>query len=109
VALHEVEALAPEPRRLPGVADLFRAEEARQGKRLTITEVLRSAEVADHRRRLTRIASRHPSDEEARHLKMPSSEPVLETESVDVDGGDRPITYAKTCFRSSRVQFVIET
>lgn len=96
-------------RRLPGIADAFRAQAGQSTSRLSITETLRSIGVRDYHRQLTRISCRPPSDDEARHLRMPSAEYVLETESLDVDEQDQPLIYAKTSFRGSSVRFVLES
>ena len=40
---------------------------------------------------------------------MARTQPVIETESVDVAASGTPVTYARTCFRADRLQFVIET
>jgi DNA-binding GntR family transcriptional regulator len=50
-----------------------------------------------------------PSPEEAVQLRMPRQQPLLETESVDVDRDGHPVTYATTCFRADRLQFVVPT
>jgi GntR family phosphonate transport system transcriptional regulator len=93
---------------LPTIVETFRTQFEDPTKHASITSALQSVGVVDYRRRSTRIGARTPTVEEARYLKMPSTEYVLETESVDEDVQSRPVTYAKTCFRSSRVQFVVE-
>ncbi len=95
--------------RLPSLADHLRQALDRPTERFSITEALRRAGVPTYRRRHTRITGRMPTAEEARHLKMPASECVLETESVDVNSDNRPVNHAHTCFRSSRVQFVLDS
>jgi GntR family transcriptional regulator, phosphonate transport system regulatory protein len=79
------------------------------GQSVSITELLSAAGVTSYRRSHTRIGARLPTPEEAAQLKMPRQQPVLETESIDVDPDDRPVTYSKTCFRADRLQFVIPT
>jgi GntR family phosphonate transport system transcriptional regulator len=94
--------------RLPGIAEFFRDHSKRTGKPISITTVLKMVGVDDYRRKLTRISSRPPTPDEMRHLRIPAGEYVLETESVDEDIYAHPVVYARTCFRSSRVQFVLE-
>lgn len=95
--------------RLPGLADAFHQYLEPGAGRLSVTAILQTCGVSEYRRRSTRVTARMPSDQEAKHLRMPSSEPVLETESVDVDAGGAPLIYAKTAFRAGRVQFVLES
>jgi GntR family transcriptional regulator, phosphonate transport system regulatory protein len=95
-------------RRLPGLTQaLDKLPKASQS--VSITELLRAAGVASYRRSHTRIGARLPSSEEATQLRMPRQQPLLETESIDVDAEDRPVTYGKTCFRADRLQFVVPT
>ncbi len=79
----------------------------RGGRSASITELLSAVGVTTYRRSHTRIGARLPTAEEAARLRMPRQQPVLETESIDVDAGDRPVTYSKTCFRADRLQFVV--
>jgi GntR family transcriptional regulator, phosphonate transport system regulatory protein len=79
------------------------------GEAVSITELLSKAGVASYRRAHTKIGARLPSPEEASQLRMPRQQPLLETESVDVDSDDRPVTYATTCFRADRLQFFVPT
>jgi GntR family transcriptional regulator, phosphonate transport system regulatory protein len=76
-------------------------------KTLSITELLKGAGVARYRRSHTRIGARLPTPDEAAQLRMPRQQPLLETESVDVDESEHPVTYSKTCFRADRLQFVV--
>jgi DNA-binding GntR family transcriptional regulator len=64
--------------------------------------------IANYRRKRTHVAARLPDAEEARLLGMARTQPVLETESVDVNDSGTPVTYARTCFRADRLQFVVE-
>jgi GntR family phosphonate transport system transcriptional regulator len=86
--------------RFPGLA-------GRLGEEGSISTALASYGVADYHRRSTRIVSRLPSTEEALRLRQPAGEPVLVTEAVDVDPGDRPIRYGVTCFAGARVQLTV--
>lgn len=95
--------------RLPGLPALLRTELAWPSARFSITGALRAAGVASYRRAATRITARLPTPEEARHLRMPASQPVLETESLDVDDAGNPLIYACTAFRGAGVQLVLET
>jgi len=86
--------------RFPGLGDLLRQEKS-------ISKALAGLGLADYRRRETRILTRMPTAEEARHLKQPVSHPVLVTEAVDVDLDDRPIRLGITCFAGTRVQITV--
>jgi GntR family transcriptional regulator, phosphonate transport system regulatory protein len=78
-----------------------------QSQSVSITELLAAAGVKSYRRSHTKIGARLPSPEEAAQLRMPRQQPLLETQSVDVDRDGYPITYANTCFRADRLQFVV--
>jgi GntR family phosphonate transport system transcriptional regulator len=93
--------------RLPGLTKAFRPHLSPQAERLSVSAALRASGVTEYRRQSTLVTARLPSTEEARHLRMPSSEPVLETTSLDVDERHTPLIHAQTAFRASRVQFVL--
>jgi GntR family phosphonate transport system transcriptional regulator len=83
------------------------AEHARET--LSITASLRRCGVDDYFRRLTRVTTRLPRREEAETLRQPLRRPVLVTESLDVDGQDRPLAYGVTLWAGDRVQLAFET
>lgn len=94
-------------RRLPKIHGVFRAmTEGAEGE-LSITQALRLAGVETYRRHRTQITARLPTAEESRLLRTSRTQPVIETESVDVSADGIPITYAKTCFRADRLRFVV--
>jgi GntR family transcriptional regulator, phosphonate transport system regulatory protein len=96
-------------KRLPALAEAI-ARLPSVGRSVSITDLLSSAGVESYRRSHTRIGARLPTSEEATLLRMPRQQPVLETESIDIEIDDeRPVTYAKTCFRADRLQFVVPT
>ena len=94
--------------RLGGIGAAFRTLGAHGGDELSITAALAAVGVALFRRKVIRVRTRAPSEEEARQLAMPTTENVLEVEATNVDGGGRPVMYATTCFCGSRVEFVLE-
>lgn len=73
----------------------------------SIADALRAAGVEAHQRSRVRIGARLPSVEEAMLLQMARQQPLLETESTEVDDAGHAVTYAKTCFRADRLQFVV--
>ena len=95
-------------KRLPKLAEAIERL-PKEGHSVSITELLSAAGVNSYRRSHTKIGARLPSVEEAAQLKMPRQQPLLETESIDVDPGNHPVTYANTLFRADRLQFVIPT
>ena len=86
--------------RFPGLAQRLTEERS-------ISKALATFGLSDYRRRETRILTRMPTADEARHLKQATSQPVLVTEAVDVDLEDRPIRLGITCFAGSRVQITV--
>jgi GntR family phosphonate transport system transcriptional regulator len=95
-------------KRLPRLAEAIERL-PKAGHSVSITDLLSSAGVSSYHRLHTKIGARLPAVEEAAQLKMPRQQPLLETESIDVGPGNHPVTYAKTCFRADRLQFVIPT
>jgi len=76
-------------------------------KHASLTKALAAVGLTDYRRQETRILTRMPTVDEARHLKQPISQPVLVTEAIDVDPNGRPIRLGITCFAGSRVQITV--
>jgi len=93
--------------RLPELLHALKEMATARPKEISITQALRAAGVDSYRRRKTRIGARLPTQEESRLLRMARTQPVIETESIDVGETGEPITYAKTCFRADRLQFVV--
>jgi GntR family phosphonate transport system transcriptional regulator len=93
--------------RLPQLLSVLREQSNAKTQQLSITQALRAAGVDSYRRRRTKISARLPTAEEARSLRMARTQPVIDTESVDVGEDSSPITYARTCFRADRLQFVV--
>jgi len=73
--------------RCPGLVEAFRASGS-------ITQALYTAGVPDYFRAHTRVTAREPTAREAHLLQQTTTAPVLETESVNIDGAGRPIEYA---------------
>lgn len=94
--------------RLKGIAEEFRRR-ASGRERFSITAALAAIGVDSYRRKRTHVGARLPEADEARLLGMARTQPVIETESIDVSGTGTPVTYARTCFRADRLQFVVET
>jgi GntR family phosphonate transport system transcriptional regulator len=94
--------------RLKGIVEEFRRREGTK-ERFSITALLAAVGVSNYRRKRTQVGARLPEIEEARLLGMARTQPVIETESVDVGESGTPVTYARTCFRADRLRFVIET
>lgn len=90
--------------RLPGIGNLFRAFEGKERQRFTFLSLFEQCGVSEYRRKDVRIRSRLPTNDEARYLNIPAVEHVLTTLVVGVGPGDVPLTYAETCFASSRVE-----
>jgi len=94
---------------LPGLAEVLRPFLQPDAARLSVTAALRACGVSDYQRQTTRVIARMPSDQEARYLRMPTSGPVLETESLDSNAAGLPLIFAQTAFRASHVQFLVES
>ena len=86
--------------RFPGLGERLENESS-------ISKALATFGLEDYRRRETRILTRMPTADEARHLRQPAAQPILVTEAVDVDPDDRPIRLGITCFAGSRVQITV--
>jgi len=94
--------------RLKGLAEEIQRRAA-SPDRFSITASLAAVGVTGYRRKRTLVGSRLPDVSEARLLGMARTQPVIETESIDVGDNGVPVTYALTCFRADRVRFSVET
>lgn len=87
---------------MPGIAAAFEGTDS-------VSEALRRCGIADFTRHLTRVTARMPTIDEARTLRQPTTRPVLQTESINVDERGRPIEYGVARFAGERVQLVFES
>ncbi|MFA1624911.1 phosphonate metabolism transcriptional regulator PhnF [Rhizobium mongolense] len=90
--------------RLPGIGNLFRDFEGKERQQFSFLSLFNKCGVSEYRRKDVRIRSRIPSNDEARYLNIPAVEHVLATLVVSVGPHNIPLTYAETCFSSSRVE-----
>lgn len=88
--------------RIPGLAEALRISGG-------VSAALRACGVLDYRRRVTRVTARMPTAREAVLLATTRGRPVLETESVNVDGFGAAIEFGITAYPTPRVQIVMET
>ena len=77
----------------------------RQG---SITAGFTAHGVADYTRRESRITAELPSAEVAAQLRQPTSRPVLQVESLNVDLACPPIEWARAWFAGDRVKLTID-
>ena len=94
--------------RLPGIAEAFRRFEGGSTDQIVFSKVLEPFGYGVFRRRTVRVRGRFPRNDEARHLQMAQTEPLLETEVTSVATDDTPVMHAFTCFSAARVEFVME-
>ncbi|MEQ8443405.1 MAG: phosphonate metabolism transcriptional regulator PhnF [Alphaproteobacteria bacterium] len=76
---------------------------------LSVTEALKACGVQDYKRFSTRITATMPTRQLAAHLQQPTTRPVLQTESINVDMDGRAIEYGIAYFASDRTQLVVES
>ena len=74
----------------------------------SISTMLRNEYTCDHIRRHTRISARIARPRDARFLRMPATNPILLSESINIDQQGRVIEYGVTRFRGDRMELVIE-
>ncbi len=87
--------------RFDGMAERFRQTGS-------ITQSLFQMGIKDYFRQQTRVYTRLPSAEDAEVLDQPRSQPVLVTESVNVDPEGRPLEYNVARYAGQRTQLVFE-
>lgn len=74
----------------------------------SISKTLQQEYGCDHIRRSTRISSRTVQPRDARLLELPLNDPILLTESINVDQYGQVIEYGITRFRGDRMELVFE-
>ena len=74
----------------------------------SISEMLQHEYDCDHIRRSTRLSARLARAKDARLLRMPATNPILLSESVNIDQSNCVIEYGVTRFRGDRMELVIE-
>jgi GntR family phosphonate transport system transcriptional regulator len=72
-----------------------------------ISTLLRAHGVTEVTRRGVRITARLPTPDEAHHLRQASTQPILQAETVRVDGEGRAIDYTVARFAAQRAHFVL--
>ncbi len=89
-------------------AERFPGAAARLAADASVTALFRSYGIDDYRRRTTRVTARLPTAQEARLLRQAPTHPVLETEKIDADTDDRPLSFGLAVWASERVQLSVE-
>jgi GntR family phosphonate transport system transcriptional regulator len=74
----------------------------------SISAMLQTEYGCDHIRRSTRLSARSAVAKDARLLRMPISNPILLSESINIDQTGVVIEYGVTRFRGDRMELVIE-
>ncbi|WP_422369676.1 phosphonate metabolism transcriptional regulator PhnF [Pelagibius sp.] len=74
----------------------------------SVTKALSHYGIDDYTRKETRITARLPTTSETRLLALPRSQPVLVTESINVDAEGRVIEYGWGRMAADRAQLVVQ-
>jgi GntR family transcriptional regulator, phosphonate transport system regulatory protein len=74
----------------------------------SITRALKQIGVEEYKRLSTKVTARLPTAPEAHLLRLALTQPLLVTESLNIEGGGRPIEYGEALFASDRVQLVVD-
>ncbi|MPZ10648.1 MAG: phosphonate metabolism transcriptional regulator PhnF [Kiloniellaceae bacterium] len=88
-------------RRFPDMIEVYKRERS-------VTKALVHYGIDDYTRKETRITARLPTTNEGRLLELPRSQPVLVTESVNVDAEGRVIEYGWGRMAAERAQLVVQ-
>lgn len=89
-------------------ADRFPDFAERFSETQSITKTFASYGVVGYRRRVTRLAARQPTPQEAADLAQPRTAPVLVWGSVNADPQGRLINYDSSVFAAARVAIVVD-
>jgi GntR family phosphonate transport system transcriptional regulator len=74
----------------------------------SISQILQQEYDCDHIRRCTRLSARIVQSRDARLLRMPATDPILLSESINVDQTGEVVEYGVTRFRGDRMELVME-
>jgi len=74
----------------------------------SITDALLEFGVSDYTRRVTRLIARMPTEKEALHLAQSTTQPVLQSEAVNIDAAGQPTHHSLAVFAGDRVQMVVQ-
>lgn len=85
--------------RCEGLIDAYRSTGS-------ITHALFELGIKDYLRESTRVTTRLPTGDEARLLQQARNQPILVSESLNVDLQGRPLEFSQARFSGQRVQFV---
>jgi GntR family transcriptional regulator, phosphonate transport system regulatory protein len=96
VAAHHFSA-----RRFPDLIEVYK-------RTYSVTKALAHYGITDYTRKETRITARLPTVSEARLLELPRSQPLLITESINVDSDGRVIEYGWGRMAAERAQLVVQ-
>jgi GntR family phosphonate transport system transcriptional regulator len=88
-------------RRFPDIIEIYRREKS-------ITKALAHYGVNDYTRKESRITARLPNANECRLLELPRSQPVLVTESINIDSDGRVIEFGWARMAAERAQIVVQ-
>jgi len=88
-------------KRFPDMIEIYKRESS-------VTKALAHYGIDDYTRKETRITARLPNANESRLLELPRSQPVLVTESVNIDAEGRVIEYGWGRMAADRAQLVVQ-
>ncbi len=88
-------------RRFPEMIEVYKREGS-------VTKALATFGVEDYTRKETRITARLPNTSESRLLALPRSQPLLVTESTNIDSEGRVIEYGWGRMAADRAQLVVQ-
>ena len=88
-------------KRFPDIIEAYKREQS-------VTKALAQYGVTDYTRKETRITARLPTTAESRLLELPRSQPVLVTESINIDPEGRVIEYGWGRMAAERAQLVVQ-
>lgn len=95
-------------KRLPGLGDVFRGFGTERSQSIVVSKIMARYGCADFRRKTIRIRGRLPDANEARHLQIGRTTPLVETRILLVDRQDRPIGYGFAAYCSDRVELAVD-
>src|SRR3546814_244616 len=88
-------------KRFPDMIEIYKRERS-------VTKAFAHYGIGDYTRKETRITTRLPNTNEARLLELPRSQPLLVTESVNIDAESRAIEYGWGRMAAERAQLIVQ-